>query len=242
MSKKTVPKSSLYTGTGDGGTSQLYTGQKRSKTDSVFECLGNLDELNSHFGLVREYVKDDPCLDDIKSDLYELQCLLLELGTHVASPSIDPEKSIPFDQEGLKLRWLETRIDELDACLPPLKNFILPSGGLGAAQMHLARCVCRRTERTIVKLYEASGCSASSLKFINRLSDYFFCAARTCAFRSGSDEVVFQSKRGQRNITIRQSKQGRASVSMFPSLALLCGLVGSVIAATCITVAIQRRS
>lgn len=177
-------------------------------------------------------------------------------------------------------RWLETRIDELDACLPPLKNFILPSGGLGAAQMHLARCVCRRTERTIVKLYEASGCSASSLKFINRLSDYFFCAARTCAFRyicdrsntivkflsvlnvirfhrkkninitvfvlhiirSGSDEVVFQSKRGQRNITIRQSKQGRASVSMFPSLALLCGLVGSVIAATCITVAIQRRS
>lgn len=53
---------------------------------------GNLDELNSHFGLVREYVKDDPCLDDIKSDLYELQCLLLELGTHVASPSIDPEK------------------------------------------------------------------------------------------------------------------------------------------------------
>ncbi|EGD81069.1 hypothetical protein PTSG_11014 [Salpingoeca rosetta] len=246
------PKSMLYTRTGDKGTSQLYTGQRRPKTDIVFECLGHVDELNSQFGLVREHL-DARLLHDVDADLHEIQCLLMELGTHIASPGVVSVKD--FDDDATNLKWLERRIDELDSELPPLRNFILPSGGKAAAHMHLARCVCRRAERALVHLRQCSNdddnddngsdddddddsggaCSAAALKFINRLSDFAFCCARVCAFRTGGIETVFQSKPDRRHIHTRAatSKEARAHGGGSGSSQVLVVAAVAVAAAVC---------
>eukprot|EP00043_Microstomoeca_roanoka_P006612 m.64265 g.64265 ORF g.64265 m.64265 type:complete len:239 (+) comp13485_c0_seq1:73-789(+) len=220
-----VRKSSLYTKAGDQGTSQLYTGQRRSKTDLVFACLGDVDELNSTFGLIRQYL-DQRCLQDLDQDLHEIQCLLFELGTHIASPGAS---NVDFGESTFKLEWLENRIDVLDSELPALQNFILPSGGKAAAHMHVARCICRRAERSLVQLHESDGCSNAAIKFLNRLSDFAFCAARICAYRTKHVEMIFQSDRSGRNVTTRPVETSTIKPWKWAGIAFL-GTVAAVAA------------
>ena len=122
---------------------------------------------------------------------------MIDLGSHVATPrTSSAEKKISqtdFDPENVDN--LERWIDEFDQELPPLTNFILPSGGLAASQTHIARTVCRRAERDMVKLLQEETIDEHAYKYINRLSDYLFMLARYCAMKDGKVEVVYQKSR-----------------------------------------------
>lgn len=121
-----------------------------------------------------------------------IQCRLFDIGSIVATPkALDPEKAekLKFGPENLPI--IEGFIDKLDSELPKLMNFILPSGSEPAARIHVARAVCRRCERSLVKLLEKGEFEEDPYKFINRLSDFLFVLARTVLFRAGVEEVIW---------------------------------------------------
>ncbi|KAJ2432005.1 hypothetical protein GGF41_000265, partial [Coemansia sp. RSA 2531] len=146
----------VYTRTGDKGTSSLFTGERRSKDDAVFEALGNTDELSSMLGLAIAYLQATPA-DTLISRLEAIQCLLQDVGSNVATP-LNTEKQTSkisrtrFDPDGYHCEQLEVWIDELSEGLPVHRSFILPSGGLAASTLHVARTVCRRAERSLIPL------------------------------------------------------------------------------------------
>jgi cob(I)alamin adenosyltransferase len=122
-----------------------------------------------------------------------IQSRLLDVGSVVATPrSSSSEKLSKVSFDPNHVTSLESWIDHLDSSLPPLKNFILPSGGEAAARLHVARSVCRRAERSLVKQYEAGDIDEHTYKFMNRLSDFLFIAARTVAHRENHLEVIWK--------------------------------------------------
>lgn len=121
-----------------------------------------------------------------------IQCRIFDIGSIVATPrSLDPEKAekLAFGLEYLNV--IEGYIDRLDAALPKLMNFILPAGSEAGARIHIARAVCRRCERSLVKILEAGDFDEHAYKFLNRLSDFLFVLARTVMFREGAEEVIW---------------------------------------------------
>eukprot|EP00128_Syssomonas_multiformis_P006798 Colp12_sorted_trinity150504_noHs@34014 len=199
-------KSLIYTRTGDDGTSGLYTGHRRKKTDIVFEALGHVDELNSTIGCARQF-----CIEannGLAPFLEEIQQSLFNVGSNIGTPrNLANEikiKRTEFDADGNCLQRLEHWIDKLDVQLPPLKTFILPSGGRAASFLHLCRSACRRAERATVALQEVPevACDVSCVKYLNRLSDFFFVAARFASRFEGTAEVMWDKNRGTTPITI----------------------------------------
>ncbi|KAJ2958368.1 hypothetical protein NQZ79_g6056 [Umbelopsis isabellina] len=192
------PTMKVYTRTGDKGTSALYTGERRPKDDQIFEALGTTDELTSHLGMAREYC--DAQNNGLSEKLEVIQCLLQDIGSNIATPKGGANEFkrgrfiivIVFDEKGSHVKDLEDWIDELDSQLPPLKNFILPSGGLAASTLHIARSVCRRAERRVHPLVQLEAADASTGKYLNRLSDYLFMAARYAAKHEGKEETVYK--------------------------------------------------
>jgi ATP:cob(I)alamin adenosyltransferase len=188
----------VYTKTGDKGTTSLYTGERRPKTDPIFDALGDVDELNSHIGVAREYVScaQKPELAPLVDYLNVIQSRLLDIGSHIATPlsshvaSAQKLERAAFDEKHIV--QLESWIDLMDDQCPPLKNFILPGGGLAASTLHVCRTVCRRSERKTVALSEEGHMHASASVYMNRLSDFFFVAARFAALKSGNAEVIYQ--------------------------------------------------
>uniref|UniRef100_A0A7S4L9D3 Cobalamin adenosyltransferase-like domain-containing protein n=1 Tax=Guillardia theta TaxID=55529 RepID=A0A7S4L9D3_GUITH len=128
------------------------------------------------------------------------RCRLLDLGAHIATPTSEKtaEKVKRMKVEDVWVDDLELWIDEMDKELPPLKNFILPSGGLASATLHNARTVCRRAERNVVALQqdEQAVIDASAVRYLNRLSDFLFVSARRCAKLAGKPEALYQSGHG----------------------------------------------
>lgn len=178
-----APKSMLYTRGGDSGTSSLFNNARCAKDSVVFQALGNLDELNCVLGLCRQHA-----LRGLGPVLYELQCTLFEIGSHVATPrdsttSEELRAMTAFADGAARVSGLEALIDELDARVPALKAFILPAGGAGTTALHLARATCRRTERSLVPLLQEGACEEQVYRFINRLSDLLFAMARFHAYR-----------------------------------------------------------
>ena len=173
-----VKLNKIYTRTGDDGTTGLVAGPRRKKHDLRVESYGEVDEANSCIGLVRQHLADHPDLDAM---LMRIQNDLFDLGADLATP----ETGKKLDYEPLRIAQvqvdrLETEIDLLNADLEPLRSFVLPGGTPGAAHLHLARTVSRRAERLMVELSQEEGESVAqpALKFINRLSDFLFVAAR----------------------------------------------------------------
>ncbi|CAI8006545.1 Corrinoid adenosyltransferase [Geodia barretti] len=170
-------KLKIYTRQGDKGVSSTFSGQRLPKDNDVFEAVGTTDELNSTIGLAREFCLEHEAATHggkVVGMLQEIQSRLFEVGAHVATPR---NKATPTKQARTEFGEhhsveLEKWIDELDADLPQLANFILPSGGKASATLHLARTVCRRAER--------------------RLSDFLFTAARFVAQKEGKEEVIFR--------------------------------------------------
>lgn len=201
----------IYTRTGDGGSSSLFNGERRSKSDLVFEALGNSDELNAAIGLARAHCEtatssgafiQSAVLQQMLPQLDTVQSRLLDIGSAIATPaSTSSEKQLErarFGDDGESVLALEEWMDEMDKELPPLRNFILPSGGPAASALHLARAVCRRTERSVTPLVVAEECEPAAGIYLNRLSDYLFVAARFAAQQSGATETAYKKPRRQR--------------------------------------------
>ncbi|TPX62620.1 cob(I)yrinic acid a,c-diamide adenosyltransferase [Powellomyces hirtus] len=189
----------IYTRTGDKGTSSLYTGERRPKDDDIFEALGSTDELSSLLGLAIDYSEDAG--NGLKVKLQKVQCLLQDIGSNVATPrSTAAENKLSkttFDIDGSLVTELETWIDDLSAELPPLQNFILPSGGKASSTLHVARSVCRRAERRVVPIVSAGFADESTAKYLNRLSDFLFTAARIAAKHDRQPETIYRKFKQQ---------------------------------------------
>ncbi len=165
----------IYTKTGDDGTTSLYGGQRVNKHNLKVEAYGSIDELNAQLGLLRDLVDDY----DIKSKIILIQKVLFSIGSILAStPKMKHKlpKMKPSDVE-----FLELEMDGMTANLDPMTHFILPGGHPIVSQCHVARCVCRRSERRVCQLAENEDIDPTLIKFINRLSDYLFILSRSLA-------------------------------------------------------------
>jgi cob(I)alamin adenosyltransferase len=178
----------IYTRTGDDGTTALGNGERRKKYDLRIEAYGTLDEVNAVIGVARLHTADDPVLDAvlsrIQNDLFDVEadlCMPSEAGKGPGGAKLTVTDA--------QVTWLEGEIDRLNGGLAPLKSFILPGGSSAAAYLHLARTVCRRAERIMVALADKSGESvtAAALKYVNRLSDFLFVAARRMNDKGAAD-------------------------------------------------------
>lgn len=180
----------IYTKTGDDGTTGLFGGQRVPKSSLRIEVYGTVDELNSVIGVA--LTADIPA--DIREQLTAISSLLFTAGADLATPLAPPPKyDIPRLLEA-DITWLETLIDACDAALSPLKSFILPGGTSGSAHLHLARTVCRRAERLAVALAAEEHIGDVVVKFLNRLSDYLFTAARYVNFQAGIQDVPWRPR------------------------------------------------
>lgn len=185
----------IYTKTGDGGNSALFTGERRPKSDMVFSALGTTDELSSQLGLAREFASETgkpshPYVDQLQ----RIQCLLQDVGSCLATPTSSARKSHVERIPALNSRHtaeLEEWIDEYSASLPPLENFILPGGGKTSASLHVARSVCRRAERCVQPLVDMKEVDPEVLRYLNRLSDFIFTIARFAAQIDNKEETIY---------------------------------------------------
>jgi cob(I)alamin adenosyltransferase len=163
----------IYTKTGDKGQTSLIGGTRVPKHHIRIEAYGTVDELNSWIGLIR----DQPVDAKAKELLIEIQDRLFTIGSSLAS---DPDKSkmkIPdLKEEDVVL--LEKEMDRLNESLPEMRSFVLPGGHTTVSYCHIARCVCRRAERAVLRLSENEFVAELVVKYLNRLSDYLFVLSR----------------------------------------------------------------
>lgn len=197
--------SKIYTRTGDDGSTGMADGSRVSKADNLFNVMGDVDELNSHIGLVRAHlaqpadnqISNQPLLAhvlpqqaaDFEQALVIIQHLLFNIGGELAMPEYEGINATHID-------WLEQQIDTMNTSLPPLKDFILPTGSVLVSQLHIARCVCRRAERQAVSLQQQrpEAIRPTAVSLINRLSDWLFVAARFCTDPKQVSEVLWDSQ------------------------------------------------
>ncbi len=184
-----VVLSKIYTRTGDEGTSALGSGERRPKSDQRFEAIGTVDELNAMIGVARIDAK--PLGTELAAILARVQNDLFDLGADLATldDSAKPERR-RLRVVAAQVERLETEIDGLNAKLKPLTSFVLPGGTQGAAALHVCRTVARRAERTMVALAVVEPVNPEALRYINRLSDLLFVAARI-ANNNGADDVLW---------------------------------------------------
>ncbi len=198
-------KFKVYTKTGDDGTSSLYNLERRAKSDAVFDALGDCDETNVSVGIARVHAYDDCCKEDGKDGCFDgdvlphleiIQSRLLDVGSAVATP-ITSEKT----KDGMKVRCrfdeshvelIESWIDRYEEELPPLTNFLCPGGTKFAAFLHQARAICRRCERKVQPMVKLGDVEKGVARYLNRLSDYLFVAARVANHRVGVEDVAYK--------------------------------------------------
>ncbi len=176
--------SKIYTRTGDDGTTGLGDGSRTQKDSLRVETFGTVDELNSAVGVLIAHVEDA----GLASVLLDIQHDLFDLGGELCIPGSD----IIADRHTARL---EKELDRLNDDLPPLKDFILPGGSKSAAQAHLARTICRRAERRLISLARQEPVNEPAIRYLNRLSDLLFVAARTLARADGAGEVLWDHER-----------------------------------------------
>lgn len=181
-----VKLNSIYTRTGDDGTTGLVDGSRVSKADPRMQAIGDVDEANSALGIAAVALADHP----IAAELARIQNDLFDLGADLATPGTD------FAPSEMVLRIvpaqvdrIERAIDAMNDSLSPLRSFILPGGSAGAAALHLARAITRRAERSAVAIVEPV--NPAALAYINRLSDFLFVASRHVN-QNGAGDVLWQ--------------------------------------------------
>lgn len=190
-------KNVIYTRTGDKGTSSLFNGERAHKTTNVFEALGTIDELSAFVG--QAYVECQIAKNGLTTKLKHILSCLLDMGSYVATPRDSTRTTnaakaqTAFEKENVT--EIEKWIDAYTAKLPNLTSFILPIGGRAASSLHICRTVCRRTERCLLGLgldrYSKDIDGVSTYQYINRLSDFFFVAARWASSFERNRELLY---------------------------------------------------
>lgn len=173
--------SKIYTRTGDEGMTGLGDGSRVSKTHPRVEAFGTVDELNSILGMI--LAQEIP--QEVRDCLVAIQHDLFDLGGELSVPGYETV-------DATYAARLETELDKFNDQLPPLKEFILPAGGIATSTCHLARAVCRRAERDAVALAAAEAINPAGLVYLNRLSDLLFVIARVLARFENGEEVMWQ--------------------------------------------------
>lgn len=179
----------IYTKTGDKGTTALIGGTRVPKYDERIEAYGTVDELNAFIGLVRDHEIDAHS----KEILLEIEDRLFTMESMLAADSERHLKSLPgLKEEDITL--LEKEIDAMNETLPELTSFILPGGHLAVSYCHVARTVCRRAERLVIKLNESFPVPPVTISYLNRLSDYLFVLARKFSQDFGIEESLWKPR------------------------------------------------
>jgi cob(I)alamin adenosyltransferase len=181
-----VVLSKIYTRTGDDGTTALGSGRRVAKYDLRVECYGTLDETNAAIGLARLHTQSDQALDAM---LARIQNDLFDLGAELCYPDESKDARGRLSVSDGQVERLESEIDTLNRKLQPLRSFVLPGGTQAASFLHLARTISRRAERLMVALAArpSEPVGGSALRYINRLSDFLFVAARYANDKGISD-------------------------------------------------------
>ena len=179
----------IYTKTGDKGQTSLIGGTRLPKHHIRIEAYGTVDELNSFIGLVRDSISEKELFDL----LIEIQDRLFTIGSLLAA---DPEKNkmkLPQLNES-DVVLLEKAIDKMNETLPEMKSFVLPGGHPTVSHCHIARCVCRRAERSVLKLSENEKVEELIYKYLNRLSDYLFVLSRKLTQDLKANEIPWKPR------------------------------------------------
>ena len=178
--------SKIYTRTGDDGSTGLGDGTRVAKDSLRVEAMGAVDELNSALGVLL----CNPLDETLHSALVDIQHTLFDIGGELCIPGATV---IGAD----RVTVLEQQLDALNADLPPLKEFILPGGSSAAAACHLARAICRRSERRVHSLSRTAAVNPDAIKYLNRLSDLLFVMARYLNKVAGEPDVLWQHGRNK---------------------------------------------
>ncbi len=181
----------VYTRGGDKGTTSLVGGKRVNKNSLRLEAYGTTDELIAVIALIRDSRIDENILDQ----LITIQDDLMVVGTALATDESFEQEKIPQIKEH-HIVWLEQRIDEFEEELPPLLAFVLPGGEISVSYCHLARTVCRRAERRALDVAEQNEVNPLVLKYLNRLSDYFFMLSRFLSKKNKAKEIIWEPKLG----------------------------------------------
>lgn len=182
-------KSNIYTKTGDAGTTSLVGGKRVKKTDIRLEAYGTIDELNSFIGYLTISAKMSH--PEMYKYLRTIQSKMFSIGAYLATDNPDNAETACKGLSQADVEQMEQMIDELDGELPPLTSFILPGSSTLSASAHICRTVTRRCERRILSLAEVSYIDPIVLRFINRLSDFFFVFARFNNIHNQIEEVFW---------------------------------------------------
>jgi len=181
----------IYTKTGDKGTTSLIGGVRVAKNHIRIESYGTVDELNSYLGMVNDMANDPK----ISEWLREVQDRLFTIGSVLAT---NPDKEVKMklpDVHETDVTWLEEKIDEMNSSLPEMRSFIIPGGHIAASTCHVARCVCRRTERLCVSMQEQEEHIPDLIvKYLNRLSDFLFVLARYISHINGIADLPWRAR------------------------------------------------
>jgi cob(I)alamin adenosyltransferase len=181
----------IYTRKGDAGETGIWGGRRVNKDEARIEAIGSVDECNAAIGLA---LSDKGVPDEVAGPLAAVQATLFVVGSELMAPEREGSgASVPRLTEK-HVTQLETVIDDLDARLPELRNFILPGGTPATAHLHVARAVCRRAERRVVALGHAEeNVGEHVLAYLNRLADLLFVVARYVNHAAGVDDVIWRS-------------------------------------------------
>jgi cob(I)alamin adenosyltransferase len=183
----------IYTGTGDGGKTSLFSGERLAKNSLRVATYGEVDELCSTIGLIVALIPECDQREHLSLILQKIQADLFDIGAILATSPDSPEAGMLRKVSDDKIRWLENNIDDIQEELEELHSFILPGGHIAAAWSQVVRAVCRRVERGIITLAQSEGClhETSTITYMNRLSDYFFVLARYLNHLSGTAETIW---------------------------------------------------
>lgn len=185
----------IYTRTGDQGETDLLGGSRVSKASDRVDVYGNIDELNSVVGLARAHASDT----ERKELLRKIQIQLLEISSELARAPDSTAAATPASGTAPPVEWIERQIDLFQKDLPTLKRLVIPGGNVAAAQLQVARAVCRRVERKLVALARKEPVRPELIRHFNRLSDLFFVMARHANHHAGIEEPQWRGSNGKRD-------------------------------------------
>ncbi len=185
----------IYTRTGDAGETGLFGGERVQKDDARVCAYGAVDEANAAVGVAAAAPDTPP---EMREELLHVMSDLFDIGAELATPPAAGEKlgeRLASAVDDARVRALEASIDAVDAEVPPLSTFVLPTGTDAAARLHVARAVVRRAEREVVSLARSVAVRREVLVYLNRLSDTLFAWSRLCNHRSGAGDVPWRHRR-----------------------------------------------